>query len=306
MTTTTSVSATKTASAKFVTTFLKPAILLRNNNNKNYNDNMYSNNFKNQQQQQQQNEVPVLKIDNTRHNIFMIQYNNNNNIIRNERRRRTFLSLSSSTLNDEDIDRIQDNTDLKEQGQQSISSLNIIDSFNTTCTINVTTTTTNNDDDDWEYNNRIAKSVFNITLNINNNKPIFLFDGICQFCNFGVHFCIDHDPNFHLRYASLQSIIGKSILISYNKNPNDISSLIVVTSNTIYNKSDAVLYIIELLDDIPKPIRIISRWCHMIIPKSIRDSIYNIIAKNRHNIGIILSDDTCRIDLDSNRFVQDP
>ena len=36
----------------------------------------------------------------------------------------------------------------------------------------------------------------------------------------------------------------------------------------------------------------------VILPKSIRDTIYNIIAKNRHNIGIILSDDTCRIELD--------
>lgn len=154
----------------------------------------------------------------------------------------------------------------------------------------------------------IAQSVFNVTANaMHNDKPIFLFDGVCQFCNFGVHFCIDHDPEFRLRYASLQSEIGAALLASNQKDPTDKSSLVLVTSvDTADDKSDAVLEIIQLLDGLPRPLRYFGRFCRVAIPKPVRDTIYNIIAKNRHRIGPLLPEESCRIDLDIDRFVPDP
>lgn len=43
-------------------------------------------------------------------------------------------------------------------------------------------------------------------------STILLFDGVCHFCHAAVHFIIRRDPEARVRFASMQSEVGKRLL----------------------------------------------------------------------------------------------
>jgi predicted DCC family thiol-disulfide oxidoreductase YuxK len=139
-------------------------------------------------------------------------------------------------------------------------------------------------------------------------RPIILFDGVCNLCNTAVNLALDWDPNGKLRFAALQSNVGRSLLEANNRNSNDISSIVLVTKNGAYIKSDAVLKITEELTPFSsllplKPAAIVGQF---IIPKFIRDLIYDGVADNRYNL--MGKKDVCRFDADGefeDRFIND-
>jgi len=109
------------------------------------------------------------------------------------------------------------------------------------------------------------------------NKPIILFDGVCNLCSGIVLFTIKRDPEGIFRYAPLQSEIGQRLLKRFNLPMDDFHSFILVEGNRCYEKSTAALRVGR---------RIKRLWpllyVFMLIPKPIRDFIYNVIAKNRY------------------------
>ena len=62
------------------------------------------------------------------------------------------------------------------------------------------------------------------------SRPIILFDGVCNLCHGGVNFVLDTDNTSDgaLRFAALQSELGKSLLDRAGKRPDDISSIVLV------------------------------------------------------------------------------
>eukprot|EP00548_Thalassiothrix_antarctica_P001957 CAMPEP_0194145856 /NCGR_PEP_ID=MMETSP0152-20130528/18877_1 /TAXON_ID=1049557 /ORGANISM="Thalassiothrix antarctica, Strain L6-D1" /LENGTH=235 /DNA_ID=CAMNT_0038846215 /DNA_START=36 /DNA_END=743 /DNA_ORIENTATION=+ len=153
--------------------------------------------------------------------------------------------------------------------------------------------------DDWKD---VALKAFE-----NDKRPIILFDGICNLCSGSVNFALDHDPNETFRFASLQSKTGESLLIQAGRHHKDTSSIIVVTSSdgSHYDRSDAVLYISQGLEGLG--FRILANTGYL-VPRSIRNVIYQIISENRFRFGSI-APDQCRIDFDGEfdgRFVEDP
>lgn len=109
-------------------------------------------------------------------------------------------------------------------------------------------------------------------------QQIILFDGVCHFCQRNVQFIIKRDRKAVFQFASLQSDIGQKLLTAYHV-PADENSLILLTENHYYSKSSAALKIAQQLN---------FPWnlCYLfiIIPKSIRDFIYNFIANNRYRL----------------------
>lgn len=121
-----------------------------------------------------------------------------------------------------------------------------------------------------------------------NEHPIILFDGVCNLCNASVNFLIDRDISRSFRYASLQSDTGKELMRKFQKNPEVIDSVVVVKDGKLHTKSDAALEIASLLP-FPYPLSALFR----IIPKFLRDHVYDLIARNRYKwFG---TNDTCRI-----------
>ena len=109
------------------------------------------------------------------------------------------------------------------------------------------------------------------------DKPIIFFDGVCNLCNSSVQFILKKDTNNVFLFSSLQSDAAKGILLQYNLENFDLSSIILVEKGIIYQKSTAILRIAKSLAGISK-----YAYVFIIVPKFIRDGVYSFIAKNRY------------------------
>jgi len=138
-------------------------------------------------------------------------------------------------------------------------------------------------------------------------RPIILFDGVCNLCNNAVNLALDWDPNARLRFAALQSNVGRSLLQSHGRQADDISSIVFVTNTGAYTKSDAILGITEELNPLPiLPLKPFAKIATNIVPQFLRDLIYDGVADNRYSI--MGKRDECRMDYDgefTDRFVDD-
>ena len=109
------------------------------------------------------------------------------------------------------------------------------------------------------------------------SHPVILFDGVCNLCNASVQYVIKHDKKKLFRFASLQSSFGESVLKQYDLPVNTFNSFILLSDNKIYTRSTAALLVAKKLSGLIKLF-----YGFIIIPKFIRDFVYDIIAKNRY------------------------
>ena len=116
------------------------------------------------------------------------------------------------------------------------------------------------------------------TTNIPGGKHIILFDGICNFCNDSIRFVMKRDKNDLYRYASLQSELGKQMTAERGIDTSKVDSIILVAPGEAYFlKSDAALQISKNLNGLYP---LLSMF--LIIPKGIRNYVYDTIARNRY------------------------
>ena len=111
------------------------------------------------------------------------------------------------------------------------------------------------------------------------NKSIILFDGVCNLCNASINFLIKHDKKAQFLFASFQSDAAKEIMLHFNLKNLNLDSIVLIEGGKIYEKSTAILRIIRLLDGGFKLL-----YFFRVIPKSIRDWLYNAIAKKRYRL----------------------
>lgn len=113
----------------------------------------------------------------------------------------------------------------------------------------------------------------------NDTRPIILFDGVCNLCNGAVNFMLDIDTKGAYRLAALQSPAGRALLQRCGRNPDDISSIVLVQANGQHHiRSEAVLRIAEGLQ-VPFPIVAAAL---LPIPRMVRDPLYDLVANNRY------------------------
>lgn len=109
------------------------------------------------------------------------------------------------------------------------------------------------------------------------NHPVILFDGVCNLCNSSVQFIIKHDKKGIFRFASLQSEFGKKIIQQFDLANKNIDSVMLLENNAIKLKSTAALQIAKGLSGIYSAL-----YGFIIVPRFIRDSVYDFIARNRY------------------------
>jgi len=114
---------------------------------------------------------------------------------------------------------------------------------------------------------------------LNGNKKIVLFDGVCNFCNFWVDFVIERDKSDQFRFAPIQSSQAEVLLKNFNVMPSRIESVILISGNDVHTKSTAALRICK---ELSSPVKIL--FPLIIIPKFIRDLIYDLIARYRYKL----------------------
>jgi predicted DCC family thiol-disulfide oxidoreductase YuxK len=107
--------------------------------------------------------------------------------------------------------------------------------------------------------------------------PIILFDGVCNFCNNTINFLIRQDKKGVFHFAPLQSEIGQSLLRQQGLDQQQFDSFVLVTNSKAYLKSSAALQLIQHLPWYWQWARLL--W---VVPRPIRDGVYNWIARNRY------------------------
>ena len=108
-------------------------------------------------------------------------------------------------------------------------------------------------------------------------SKLVLFDGVCNLCNSSIQFIIKHDRAAKFKFAPLQSPLAAQHLADLKVGNTPISSIIYIENDAVYQKSTAALKIAKHLDG-AWPLL----YAFMIVPKFIRDRVYDLIAKNRY------------------------
>ena len=104
---------------------------------------------------------------------------------------------------------------------------------------------------------------------------IVFFDGVCNLCQGSVRYLIKHDKKGVLKFASLQGNYAKDFV--NETEIQSMQSILFFDGKILYKKSTAVL----------KLSRLLGGWHQLlllgdILPRFVRDWLYNIVAKNRY------------------------
>jgi predicted DCC family thiol-disulfide oxidoreductase YuxK len=108
-------------------------------------------------------------------------------------------------------------------------------------------------------------------------KHIILFDGYCNLCSSAVQFILKRDKKRIYKYAALQSEFGKTNLAANGLSATEIDTIVLIENDIVYTYSTAALKIAKNLSGL-WPLF----YGAIIIPKLLRDAIYQFIAKNRY------------------------
>src|SRR3954465_11264908 len=115
-------------------------------------------------------------------------------------------------------------------------------------------------------------------------SPLLLFDGTCGFCAQSVQFVLQREHRRRtLRFASLQSRIGAEVRAQHPE-LEGVDSVIWVEpaggsgADRVFVRSVAVFHVLKYLGGVWRVVA----WLGTIIPRPVRDAVYDFIARNRH------------------------
>lgn len=110
-----------------------------------------------------------------------------------------------------------------------------------------------------------------------NNQPVIFFDGICNLCNASVQFVIEHDKGNYFNFSALQGDYAKNVLAEFNIVPENLDSILLLENGKLYTKSTSALRVAKKLNGLWPLL-----YGFVIVPKFIRDWVYDFIAINRY------------------------
>jgi predicted DCC family thiol-disulfide oxidoreductase YuxK len=129
---------------------------------------------------------------------------------------------------------------------------------------------------------------------------VVLFDGVCNLCNGGVNYIIDHDPAGYFRFASQQSAAGRELMRRHGVVDAATKTVMLIEQGNCYTRSSALLRIARHLGAGGRLLALLGAA----IPPVLLDWIYDWIAGNRYRwFGRA---DACRLPGPgrANRFVE--
>jgi predicted DCC family thiol-disulfide oxidoreductase YuxK len=114
--------------------------------------------------------------------------------------------------------------------------------------------------------------------------PVLLYDGTCGLCAASVQFVLRHERNQSLRFAALESEVGRSIRARHPELAT-VDSMIWVEPQSaggerLLVRSAAALRAAWYLGG---PWRLATLG--YIVPRGVRDALYDFIARHRHRLA---------------------
>lgn len=122
-------------------------------------------------------------------------------------------------------------------------------------------------------------------------QKIVIFDGDCAFCNRSVLFILKNARRNDIYVCSSQSDTGQKLILDNNIEASPSETLIYLEYNRVYIKSNAALNISKSLKSL-YPMLIVFK----LVPRFIRDGIYDFISKRRK---LIIKNNSCSFELAS-------
>lgn len=116
-----------------------------------------------------------------------------------------------------------------------------------------------------------------VTLHMADHKTIIFFDGDCMLCNTFIQFALKRRTYHPLFFAPLDSNIAKDLLKDFDVDPKLNNTFYLLHQGKLKKRSTAVLTSLTLFKGL-WPIL----YIFMIVPKFIRDGVYNWVARNRY------------------------
>ncbi len=111
-------------------------------------------------------------------------------------------------------------------------------------------------------------------------RPVILFDGVCNLCNSTVRWVIERDKEGRFNFASLQSDVARRELekVMDTKEIDALpDSIVLLDSDGVHVRSAAALRILRGLGSWFLLLRL-----GVVLPGPIRDAIYDMVARNRY------------------------
>jgi predicted DCC family thiol-disulfide oxidoreductase YuxK len=109
-------------------------------------------------------------------------------------------------------------------------------------------------------------------------QPLYLFDGYCVLCSGFVNFCLDHDGDGRLKFASTQSAIGARVLSALALPPETLDqTVMMIEDGDCSLRSTAALRAMKHLRGWPRCLGLL-----LLVPRFVRDPIYDLVARNRY------------------------
>ena len=127
---------------------------------------------------------------------------------------------------------------------------------------------------------------------------VVLYDGDCGFCNQSIALVLKYESKPLLKFCSLQSARGRSILLDFNFPLDYKNSVLFYSNGELYSRSEAAFRITGFMKF---PFALIKPLTFL--PSFLFDAFYDLVAK--HRLRFIRNTNTCLIPTkdNSHRFL---
>jgi predicted DCC family thiol-disulfide oxidoreductase YuxK len=110
------------------------------------------------------------------------------------------------------------------------------------------------------------------------DRPIIIFDGDCVLCSGFARFVLEHDKKKAFRLLPAQTPLGAALYRHYELPPDDYETNVLIEDGRAFFKADGSSRMAVHLG-FPWSMAAVLR----IFPKTLRDGLYNLVARNRFN-----------------------
>jgi predicted DCC family thiol-disulfide oxidoreductase YuxK len=105
-----------------------------------------------------------------------------------------------------------------------------------------------------------------------------VFDGYCYICSGWVRFMKKHPTKPPFELLPMQSERGRALLVEHGIDPADPMTFLVLDGDKALTESDGAIHVMTVLGGLWR-VMVVGR----ILPKSWRDGLYRLLARNRYN-----------------------
>ena len=125
-------------------------------------------------------------------------------------------------------------------------------------------------------------------IDTGSRDPLIVFDGACVLCSGFASMVVRLDRDKRFRFATAQSPLGEALYRRHRLRTDLYETNLVIIDGVAYTRMESLVAVMDTLGWPWRMARIL-----MILPKKLRDGLYNSIARSRY--ALFGRKDSCEI-----------